>query len=437
MMRTLYHSIKHLFTKVTAPSQKGRGWGMVCPIIILFFTLNSSLLTFTSCSSETEEPEVKSTPVQIMSYMEDYTPYESHETHEAHPSLTRTESWMPYGFQSDDSHNAIGAFFTSALSTSEAHRFWYNRNDSKWFIDGKEINPGAFYLYGYMPYNAANVTIAPNTVEETTSYEKGAILTFTNMDCVATKDICVLTGAKEGTLTGVTDLHIGQFGVNMKSGGAGQENYLYLLFEHIYARLDFAFRVANEGENKYASLRTIKLKHLELKAYSYTSDTHSDTILMNKTGSLEVHLKANTDNKSPIDNDIRFTPDPGAEKMDPVVLFDSEVDGGEVTLPSEADTYTTKIGYVPYFNFANSNTKVLYKLHSIYDVYDKNVTSEHPDGNLIRRNCTADNVIVPKNLFGLTQLECGKKYTLKLTVAPTYLYVLSEPDLDNPSVTLD
>lgn len=61
MMRTLYHSIKHLFTKVTAPSLKGSGWGMVCPIIILFFTLNSSLLTLTSCSSDpvSEEREVK------------------------------------------------------------------------------------------------------------------------------------------------------------------------------------------------------------------------------------------------------------------------------------------------------------------------------------------------------------------------------------------
>ena len=46
MMRTLYHSIKHLFTKVTAPSLKGSGWGMVCPIIILFFILHSSFLTF-------------------------------------------------------------------------------------------------------------------------------------------------------------------------------------------------------------------------------------------------------------------------------------------------------------------------------------------------------------------------------------------------------
>ena len=56
-MRTLFHSIKHLFTKVTAPSLKGSGWGMVCPIIILFFILHSSF--FISCSSEQVEPEVK------------------------------------------------------------------------------------------------------------------------------------------------------------------------------------------------------------------------------------------------------------------------------------------------------------------------------------------------------------------------------------------
>jgi len=60
-----------------------------------------------------------------------------------------------------------------------------------------------------------------------------------------------------------------------------------------------------------------------------------------------------------------------------------------------------------------------------YDVYDK-------ENNLIRENQSARNTL---SLSDLT-LEQGKKYTITITVAPTYLYVLSDPDLDNPTFTL-
>ena len=75
-----------------------------------------------------------------------------------------------------------------------------------------------------------------------------------------------------------------------------------------------------------------------------------------------------------------------------------------------------------------------FEMTATYNVYDRN-------GNLIRKDCEA------KNVLKLTKsdsdqilpggLAHGQKYTFNLTVNPTYLYVLSDPDLDNPTVTIN
>ena len=67
---------------------------------------------------------------------------------------------------------------------------------------------------------------------------------------------------------------------------------------------------------------------------------------------------------------------------------------------------------------------------SRYDVYDTK-------NNLIRQNCEATNAI-PLSLFPhQEQFSRGTRYTVNMTIEPTYLYMLSEPDLDNPSITID
>ena len=74
---------------------------------------------------------------------------------------------------------------------------------------------------------------------------------------------------------------------------------------------------------------------------------------------------------------------------------------------------------------------IVYVLRSTYDVYDTK-------GNKVRQNCKAENKIDPYILFNkLSNLDRGKKYIINLTVKPTYLYVMSDPDLDNPTVELE
>ena len=254
-----------------------------------------------SCTSEVvvpEEPvvepvveteEEQGVPIGLECYVRDFGAYEPDEANGA-KGMTRAEpSWMPYGYSTfiGTGSKAIGAFFTmdSPASSKEKKRIWYHTDEKKWYIEGKDITTGDFYIYGYMPFNAADVDVAPNTVGGVTSYEKGAIMTFKDMKSVMTKDICVIVGASHGTsATEPEGLQIGKFGLcNMKSGeGSGNENYLFLLMEHLYAKLEFCFRVDAE----YAALRTIKLRKVELLGYTYTKGNLSDKEIMKEKGDI-------------------------------------------------------------------------------------------------------------------------------------------------------
>ena len=74
-------------------------------------------------------------------------------------------------------------------------------------------------------------------------------------------------------------------------------------------------------------------------------------------------------------------------------------------------------------------------LKTTYDVYDKD-TSVKPEGNLIRKDCVAENIINPNKVAGFPSLRAGELFTVKLLIQPTFLYMLSEPDLDNPTITI-
>ena len=400
--------IKTIIKSILLPfSWKGIGVGFIP------FLTGGLGWVFTSCSSDLESPEgEQGVPIHLTEYM---TPYNE-------APLTRTEppAWLPEGYQvfSGDGSKAIGVFFTKdSPLTSEARRIYFN--DDRWFISKPEVTPDSYYLYGYMPYNAANVTITPNP-----TYAEGATLTFPNLSSLMADDICVIVGAKEGSgVSTVTGLQTGKFTTTFKSGGTGNENYLFLLCEHLYAKLEFSFCVDNNAPYYYGSLRTIKLRKLELTGYTYTGGDLSVLDYLKKEGNVTVNLTANNTGDSPIaDEGIYFTPNESADDMDLVLLFN-----GERTLPT--DSYITETAYVPYFNIGD-NKSVMFKLHSTYDVYDKK-------NNLIRQGCTADNVIIPQERFNTKQLKPGYKYTLQLKVTPTFLYVLSDDDMNNPGVEMD
>ena len=330
-------------------------------------------------------------------------------------AMTRAFSFT--GYEEPTEYVPIGAFFTNDMHANKVEKRRILRDNPTPSIDGKwyytppvEIESDNYQLYGYMPYNAADVTIEPNN-----TYEGGATLHFTGMNIITTKDICVMVGAKHGTdaETPVKDgegqllLKTGNFDCHMNNG-EGQKNYLFLLFDHLYASISFRFRV----EDTYARMRTIHLKKLELTAY-YDKECNSPKI---KEQDATVVLRKTTDGSSPIQS-IEFTPTSGSAQVNNEKFFEGDVELNSVD-------WSETIAYVPY-------TESYYKLRSTYDVYDRK-------GNLIRHNCVAENTLNPFRIFNLnvTEMQRGKQYVLKLKIAPTYLYQLSDPDLDNPTITV-
>ena len=141
----------------------------------------------------------------------------------------------------------------------------------------------------------------------------------------------------------------------------------------------------------YAQLRTIKLKTM--------------TLSVNKASvCAQVALTHNTEGNSPITGNVTYTPTDGSCSAE--IFNDTE---------GEALSSTTPINISACFAPTLSSDLTLV---SIYDVYDR-------QDNLIRANCKATNKIPD------LEAKRGERIHINLTVNPTYLYQLSDKDLDN------
>ena len=391
--------------------------------LIVIIGLIGLLTGITGCSDDgDDESRRELVSVSLSAYTTTFTDVES--------SSSRTTRawgvWPPSGYlpyvpdvepadlQKSNAGAAIGAYFTQSPDVAYARKFRPSVN-GRWLINDS-VDVGEYFLYGFVPYGAVDInttTIAPYNG----SYKNGAVLELRGINSVLSQDLCVVVAAKDGTLKNDVPLpketpKPGDFSCEFK-----KENYIFLLFDHLYAALRFRFQV---GE-KYAKLRTIKLRRLELSAYQ----DEACTVPMTKVRTT-ITLKADTTVASPIVGDVSFSAD-GTGAAEAAIICDRE--SNPVTLPT-ADAWTEYLGFGP-------KTSNFYLLRTTYDVYDNNPSEGHPEGNLIRQKCVAENKIIPQQLFtNVSSLARGYMYTINLTIEPTYLYMLSEPDLDNPAVVI-
>ena len=400
-------------------------------LLAVFFILYSSFCIFSSCSSELEGPEeAKGVFLRVMGYENEYVEVDA---------VTRaTVSWQPSGYKESHEYVTYGIFFTKSDDGSVIKNKFRYGADKKWYMV-EDVSAGDYYLYGYMPYDAGNVTIAPPSGH---TYADGAVMTFTNLNAAMTQDLCIITAAKDATRNKAADwtaenpkytyqlgngldwLPPGDFKCNIKAGeGEANANTLFFLFDHLYAALHLGFRV----DETYNQLRDIVIKRLELESY----ENEACTQLMPKLKTT-VKLRANNTYTTPIVGDVTFEADPSGAKMDKVLIYDNPnakwedrtEDNKTVNdrLPSldqdNNKVYVEKSGYIP-----KSGSENYYKLTTTYDIYDKK-------GNLMRKDQLAVNVLDPKALFSTPQLQRGYSYTLRLTIGPTYLYQMSDDDLE-------
>ena len=283
---------------------------------------------------------------------------------------------------------SIGMFLVGSDTLHK--QFHYRQNDHRWHSN-IEITAGQGYrLYAYAPADAVTAAIS----EESAA---GVTMTFTQLPTVSSQDICFAVGVQHMTeANGTKDIKLGQFSF---TGGAQDHNFVNLLMDHLYAGIKLQMTI----DNDYAQLRTINIRKLELKS-------------TNSAVQAAVTLASNTENTDPVQA-VTYSGLSGTERI--VTFFESTegvaLNADNITTPRPLEAMCC---FVPTPTLSGDLTLV-----TTYDVYDKN-------GNRIGER-TASNK--------LPNMEAGRGdcVTLTLKVSPTYLYVLSDPDLDNPTITVN
>ena len=354
------------------------------------------LIGLMGCSKAEEEQLSNDTTIEVMSYVAGFE-----------ENTFATRSWVPPTpyVRYDEADKAIGIAFTKDGDAPKLGYFFTSSGKWRTNIDNIEATTidHPYYLYGYVPHFGGISMSITDSCRANANYRAGAIVTLNDVPAVMPSDLCVVIGAKAGTdKETVTGLRRGDFAY--VANASADDNYVFLLFDHLYAALRIRMRVHDD----YAALRTIKLKSLSLKTYA------GETTSSQKTN-IVVKLKA-TDGSNPIQS-ITYTPS-GGEITEPLEFWSSE---GEMLTPE----FSTFVGH---FMPDGITTLVL---TSVYDVYDT-------QGNLIRKDCKATNTMkLSELLTGQVTTRRGSRYTINMTIKPTYLYMLSEPDLDNPTVTVE
>ena len=310
--------------------------------------------------------------------------------------ISQIQCYMTY--EKDGNQKDIPCEFNHAITNADPPAHIWTANVPLFSL----ASGSSFYLYGFMPKEnlfvqdeneSSGVTIAP--YGNPASFAKGVVMTFTGLNAVTPNDVCVIVGAKgyDGTTANIPNMsdRLGKFNYNPETEG----NSLFLLVDHIYAGLKF--NMALDAE--YAKLRGITVKNVKLKP----EDGNNNVI---ESVDAVVTIAANDDNQDlmsvsfPEDN---FKRGKGAQSA---VLYDGE--GRSLS----TDNQEFMACLCP-----NTNTKFI--LEITYDVYDSK-------RNLIREDQTARNAISLKH-----DLTAGKMHIVNIVVKPTYLYVLSDPDLDD------
>lgn len=252
-----------------------------------------------------------------------------------------------------------------------------------------------YWIYGYMPSSVVgNYSISANLSNGSVV---GANLTLNGVTALSSEDLCVVIGVGDGEAA--ADVVRGNFSYNPSVGENGEINGISLLMDHLYAAANFQMKIDPE----YNKLRTIKLKRMALKCHA-----------ANKGDKVNVTITFRNGQENPISS-ITTTDVPSNQTAE-LVLFE---DAAGIELQEETSIIDVTRNLIP--SFATSLSLV-----STYDVYDKK-------GNRIRENCQATNNL-SLVLGGITR---GQIRPVVLTVKPTYLYMLSEPDLENPTLDVN
>ena len=307
------------------------------------------------------------------------TGFELYNHDQALAPITQIQTYFTY----QDGENGPWKYVASAFTYQET-----DENDT--WTSNVALKDGQFYLYGFMPKDNMGSSVKI-TAPGGGTFTDGAVLTFKDLNVVSPDDICIIVGAKGYSTSTKPDMRtrLGQFGYHTDDG-----DNLFLLVDHLFAGLKFNIRL---GE-AYSQLRGIEVTRIEL-----VPDNGGTDVIESVTATITVNSSGMN---PPVFSEFKYGTNPK-----PALLFEGEK---ELT--------TTGVEFLGCL-CPTTNTK--FSLEFTYDVYDSK-------GNLIRKGETARNAITLQY-----NMVSGQIHTVNMTVLPTYIYMLSDPDLDNPTFVVE
>ena len=370
-------------------------WGMVCCALCMMLA---------ACSSDSDVPD------------------ETPDTQLRLTSVTRaTDIDGDYSFR-----DGSKLWLALTSGTSIDSKGIYTLVDPTWKGGVTVKEAKQYYIYGVMSPEGiitdGTDTEPPTCTITSGDYSRRAELTIKGQPTMVAEGLvpCVVVGVR-----GVTDRTVAKNNWDVNEGSFGYMGVLkkgqdnaQLLLDRLYAALSFSFDI----DPDYANLRTIKLRSMTMTAAAGTKAKVD----------LTVGLETKTNGTSPIVS-VSATAVEGAGTLGSVTLFDNfeavanfeGVDITDLTAEKQADSNTTAGGKIKSACFAPGVADGL-MLTCVYDVYDK------AGNNLGER--TAKNSL--SNVVTTGSLLHGQRRPIVLKVAPTYLYILSDADLDNPTITI-
>ena len=262
-----------------------------------------------------------------------------------------------------------------------------------------------YYIYGFMPIDAQNTSdnVSITLLPSKTNYNAGAKLFINGLKVLTEKDPCVIVGVA------VPDgenyiLPWGKFEFQFKANGENVTDYMGILLDHIYSRYYFKMKI----DANYAKLRAIRIKSMMLDAL----DTYGNTV-------------------NSVDATVTLNSTTGTNPLS-TPTFKYNKGTRTFTLYSNSDGLSLTTAYYQFEKFCLAPcSQRWFRLTTEYDVLDTK-------GNVIRQDKAINNFdISALTNASITNTNPGLEHTIQITVNPTYLYILSDPDLDNPTFDIN
>ena len=274
----------------------------------------------------------------------------------------------------------------------------FSSNSNDWQTNITIVDAKSSYsIYGFLPVN--NESVSLSLVSPSTNYKNGGQLTIAGLTPLTDTDPCVIVGVSDNQAAKNSDVTLqwGKFDFKFKEGEGDVTDYMSILLDHLFSQYSFKIKM----DEDYAKLRKIRITKMTVEPIDDQGNALSSI-------DVTIPLVANSNNSNPLGTLTysRHTGGTSAVKT----LYESNSNPLELT-SSVQDLASCQA----------AADQRLFRITTSYQVLNR-------QGQLIR---TEENVSNKINL-SITSTTPGTKHTVTITVNPTYLYVLSDPDLDNP-----